>query len=145
MPETQEPAVPAGPKGPLRWQVTITCSRPPRRPGYENDTFHFQEDRLREFFLSMHSADDFELTFMTRRVRLRFTHVASSTAQHCYVEGPLRNSLARVNNMAEHAVAVLAVVMDCAYFQIEGSPGPDARLPGPVHVKVEELGVVADA
>jgi hypothetical protein len=125
----------------VRWQVTITCRRPPRTPGYENDTFHFRTHEMQKFFLAMQPVDDFELTFTARQVRLRFTYLASTKAPspQWYIEGRLRNALARANNEAEHAVTVLATVLGTAYFQIEDYHGPDARLPGPVRVQLVEL------
>ncbi|MEU4576058.1 hypothetical protein [Nonomuraea sp. NPDC023979] len=126
----------------VRWQVTITCRWPPRVSGYEDDTFHFRPDRLRDFYLSMQPLDDFELTFTTGQVRLRFTYLASTKASRWYVEGPLRNSLLKVHEQAAYATTVLATVLGNAYFEIEGwrgSAGPDTRLPGPVRVQVVEL------
>uniref|UniRef100_UPI003F4982CE hypothetical protein n=1 Tax=Nonomuraea sp. CA-251285 TaxID=3240002 RepID=UPI003F4982CE len=122
------------------WQVTITCRRPPRTPPYEDDTFFFQIDKMKEFFLSMHGVDDLELTFTARQVKLRFTHLASTRPRQRYEEGPLRLSMAKANEQAEYATRALAVVLSCARFEIEGGTGPDARLPGPVRVQLAELG-----
>jgi len=124
--KTEEPMV--------RWRVTVTCQRPPRLPHYVGDDWSMAPERLRSSLQITMMADDYEVTFTQRRVKVICTVQAPRDVRRSRLDNPVRIP---PFHCAEAVTRGMAYMLHNAHFALEGAfPGD---LPGPLTYDVREI------
>lgn len=118
----------------VRWQVTITCPRPPRVPGYEADTWHLAPERTIPYIKNVMTAEQTEVTFTPQRVRL--SYVLEFKLDPRLLQRSHQGRVEATVHGAGRGARALAHMLDGCCFEMHGNP---PELPAPVRIELREL------